>query len=241
MCDAGRPRPAASGWGRPPSALTAPWGLRPFPRGQRAVRSAGACWAPGSLASCSAPPSRPPACCLAAKLAGAREGRPLPSSSLSLHQSTAGRVLVSQWGRGLWRQNRPGWAPAPTALWGQACGCPWAAVPICKVEGPRARPAGREVRSTLAGGTVIESSRGFPSQPSTGSGPEAPPRRARHRRRGLTPAAPRSPALYETVLTPAHAPPPRAPAGARPAPGRPLAGERWAVGASWCLSSRLCP
>lgn len=60
MCDAGRPRPAASGWGRPPSALTAPWGLRPFPRGQRAVRSAGACWAPGSLASCSAPPSRPP-------------------------------------------------------------------------------------------------------------------------------------------------------------------------------------
>lgn len=153
MCDAGRPRPAASGWGRPPSALTAPWGLRPFPRGQRAVRSAGACWAPGSLASCSAPPSRPPACCLAAKLAGAREGRPLPSSSLSLHQSTAGRVLVSQWGRGLWRQNRPGWAPAPTALWGQACGCPWAAVPICKVEGPRARPAGREVRSTLAGGS----------------------------------------------------------------------------------------
>lgn len=184
---------------------------------------------PGQLLRSSIPP---PACCLAAKLAGAREGRPLPSSSLSLHQSTAGRVLVSQWGRGLWRQNRPGWAPAPTALWGQACGCPWAAVPICKVEGPRARPAGREVRSTLAGGTVIESSRGFPSQPSTGSGPEAPPRRARHRRRGLTPAAPRSPALYETVLTPAHAPPPRAPAGARPAPGRPLAGERWAVGAS---------
>lgn len=128
--------------------------------------------------------------------------------SPSLHECTAVCWLASR-GGGLWRQNRPEWAPTPTALWGQACRSPQATVPLCKVEGPRARPAGREVWSALAGGTQAPAQR---------------PRRAWHRQQGLTPAAQRSPppAFYETVLTPANTSPPLAHAGAHR--GR---GDRW--------------